>query len=122
MTITAVGKSVYNDPALTARTAAVFKAAFGDRAVEMTSPGPTSEDFSEFVDAGVPSLFFNIGVYRSGARGGGQGRRAAAAGQPLAVLRPRARADDPTGVEAMTLAVMNVMTPPAAGPGASAGR
>jgi hippurate hydrolase len=46
--LTANGKSVYNDPALTARTAAVFQAAFGDKAFVEAAPTPTSEDFSEF--------------------------------------------------------------------------
>jgi hypothetical protein len=39
-----------------------LKAAFGDK-FRMSPPGTPSEDFSEFVNAGVPSMFFNIGVY-----------------------------------------------------------
>ena len=111
VTITAVGKSVYNDPALTARTAAVFKTAFGDKLVEMKRPVPTSEDFSEFVGAGVPSFFFNIGVYDPA-----RVAAAAAGGPPLPVNHSPQFAPVPeptirTGVEAMTLAVIDVMAP-----------
>src|SRR5262249_29402242 len=52
--------AVFNDPALTARTAPVFKAAFGDNAIEESRPGNASEDYSAYVEAGVPSFFFGI--------------------------------------------------------------
>ncbi len=108
-TLTANGKSVYNDPALTARTAAVFQAAFGDKASVNAAPTPTSEDFSEFVDAGVPCVFFNIGVYDPARVVAAQ-----AGGPPLPVNHSPYFAPVPeptirTGVEAMSLAVMNVM-------------
>jgi amidohydrolase len=107
--LTANGKSVYNDPALTARTAAVFKAAFGDKAQVNAAPTPTSEDFSEYVDAGVPCVFFNIGVYDPS-----RIAAAAAGGPPVPVNHSPYFAPVPeptirTGVEAMSLAVMNVM-------------
>ena len=54
-------KSVVNDNALTERGAAVLKAAFGDKAQRMREPGSASEDYSEFVMAGVPSFYFGIG-------------------------------------------------------------
>jgi hippurate hydrolase len=44
-----------------ARAFTELKAAFGDK-FRMSPPGTPSEDFSEFVNAGVPSMFFNIGV------------------------------------------------------------
>ncbi len=111
VTLTAVGKSVYNDPGLTARTAGVFRTAFGDRLIEMKRPVPTSEDFSEFVDAGVPSFFFNIGVYDPA-----QVAAANAGGAPLPVNHSPQFAPVPeptirTGVEAMTLAVINALAP-----------
>ena len=55
------GKAVVNDEALTARTAAVFKSAFGANALLTEKPMTASEDYSEFILAGVPSLFFTIG-------------------------------------------------------------
>jgi hippurate hydrolase len=56
--------SVVNDSALAARTSSVLKAALGDKAtfVPSNEPGWTaSEDYSEFIEAGVPSVFFAIG-------------------------------------------------------------
>ena len=55
-------KAVINDPAVVATAEKVLKAAFGDK-IRATPPGTPSEDYSEFVNAGVPSMFFNIGVY-----------------------------------------------------------
>lgn len=104
--------AMVNDPALTARTAAVFKAAFGDQAHELPAPGPASEDYSAFADAGVPSVYFMIGGYPPE-------RVAAAAkrGESLPVNHSPlfAPVPEPTirmGVEAMTLAVMDVMQSP----------
>jgi len=56
--------SVHNDSRLAASANALLTAELGDRVtfVPATEPGFTaSEDFSEFIDAGVPSLFFGIG-------------------------------------------------------------
>jgi hippurate hydrolase len=103
------GKSVVNDAGLTERTAPVFKAAFGDKAVLADAPGTASEDYSEFIIAGVPSLFFGIGAYDPK-----QAAAADAGGPPLPPNHSPQFAPVPeptirTGVEAMTLAVMNVM-------------
>lgn len=103
------GKAVINDQALTDRTAVVFKAAFGDHAIAVPAPHYASEDYSEFIIAGVPSLFFQIGVYDPK-----QVEAAEAGGPPLPVNHSPMFAPVPeptirTGVEAMTLAVMNVL-------------
>eukprot|EP01037_Dinobryon_pediforme_P011409 gene11409-11498_t len=105
--ITEGGKAVVNDAALTERTAAVFKAAFGDKVSAQTSPSSASEDYSEFILAGVPSVFFSIG-------GIDPAKIAAAKGAPMPVNHSPYFAPTPeptirTGVEAMTLAVLNVM-------------
>jgi hippurate hydrolase len=55
-------KAVMNDAALVSTAEPVLKAAFGDH-LRTSPPGTASEDYSEFVAAGVPSMFFNIGVY-----------------------------------------------------------
>ena len=60
--ITEGTKAVMNDPAVVATAEKVLKAAFGDK-LRTTPPNTTSEDFSEFANAGVPSMMFNIGVY-----------------------------------------------------------
>jgi hippurate hydrolase len=57
--------SVKNDSALAARANTVLTAALGDKVtfIPATAPGITaSDDFSEFVDAGVPAVFFGIGA------------------------------------------------------------
>ena len=64
--VTSSASAVENDPALTARTAAVFKRLFGND-VELQSadaqPMSASEDFSEFAGAGVTSLYYFLGAY-----------------------------------------------------------
>ena len=98
-----------NDQALADRTAPVFKAAFGKNAEEETRPGAASEDYSAFIEAGLPSLYFGIGVYDPA-----RVAAAKAGGPPLPFNHSPYYAPVPeptirTGVEAMTLAVMNVM-------------
>jgi len=101
--------TVMNDPALEGRTAVVLKAAFGDRAHEDPRPWTASEDFSEFVRAGVPGTYLSLG-------GLDPAMIAAAAvkGVPVPTNHSPyfAPIPEPTikaGVEAMTLTVMNVM-------------
>lgn len=107
--LTPGGKMVVNDQGLTDRTAAVFKAAFGARAVAQTQPGSASEDYSEFVIAGVPSLYFGIGGFDKATV-----EKAKAEGKPLPTNHSPYFAPTPeptirTGVEAMTLAVLSVV-------------
>ena len=85
----------------------MLKVAFTDRFT--TSPPITaSEDFSEFVNAGVPSMFFNIGIYEL--------ERVAAASNGTGPLLPSNHSPQfapvpiptiTTGIEAMTLAVLS---------------
>jgi hippurate hydrolase len=103
------GKLLINDAGVTARTETVFKAAFGDRAKFQPAPGNPSEDYSEFIVAGVPSLFWSIGGLDPAVIA-----EAKAKGVPVpANHTPQfAPTPEPTirfGVEAMTLAVLNVM-------------
>lgn len=106
--LTPGGKMVVNDADLTARTGAVFKAAFGAKAVLQDKPGSASEDYSEFVLAGVPSVYFGIGGYAPA-----EIEKAKAEGKPLPTNHSPFFAPTPeptirTGVEAMTLAVLGV--------------
>ncbi|MDZ3830272.1 MAG: amidohydrolase [Sphingopyxis sp.] len=58
--------ALINDHAMAAAGAAVLKPVFGAGLVfapSTTPPMSASEDFSEFVEAGVPSLYFVIGGY-----------------------------------------------------------
>ncbi len=107
--LTPGGNAVVNDDKLTDSTAAVFKTAFGANARLQPAPGAASEDYSDFIIAGVPSVFFGIG-------GSDPAKLAElrAAGKPVPVNHSPYFAPIPepsirTGVEAMTLAVLNAM-------------
>jgi len=99
-------KAVMNDAAVVEPAAKVLKTAFGDKVVT-TPPGTASEDYSEYVAAGVPSMFFNIGVYEpervAAARNGGPPLPPNHSPQFAPVPQPTIR----TGVIAMTLAVLS---------------
>lgn len=56
------GNAVINNAALVERTEATLKAALG-ASIKRMPPITPSEDFSEFADAGVPAMFFLVGVY-----------------------------------------------------------
>jgi hippurate hydrolase len=105
--ITEGAKAVMNDAAVVETAAKVMKAAFGDK-FKTSPPGTPSEDFSEFVNAGVPSMFFNIGVYepeRVAAAYNGTGPELPSNHSPLFAPVPKPTIE--TGVEAMTLAVLS---------------
>jgi amidohydrolase len=53
--------SVYNDPALAQRLRAPLETALGKENVITTEPIAPSEDYSYFIQAGVPSLYFSLG-------------------------------------------------------------
>ena len=106
--ITEGAKAVMNDPGVVATAEKVLKAAFGDK-LRPSPPGTPSEDFSEFINAGVPSMFFNIGVYepeRVAAARDGSGPQLPPNHSPLFAPVPKPTIE--TGVEAMTLAVLSV--------------
>ncbi|MDQ8000135.1 MAG: amidohydrolase [Bordetella sp.] len=54
--------AVNNNEAVVQRTVASLKAQFGDPKVVQVQPITASEDFSVFTDAGIPSMFFFVGV------------------------------------------------------------
>jgi amidohydrolase len=100
-------KAVENDPAVVGSAEKVLKAAFGDK-FAATPPGTASEDYSEYVSAGVPSMFFNIGVYepeRVAAARDGSGPPLPGNHSPLFAPVPKPTIQ--TGVTAMTLAVLS---------------
>jgi len=105
--ITEGAKAVMNDPAVVETAAKVMKVVFGDN-FKTSPPGTPSEDFSEFVNAGVPSMFFNIGVYepeRVAAASNGTGPQLPSNHSPLFAPVPKPTIE--TGIEAMTLAVLS---------------
>jgi amidohydrolase len=108
-------KTVIKDPAVVATAATVLKAAFGDK-FRTSPPSTNSEDYSEFVNAGVPSMFFNIGVYdpeRVAAARNGSGPPLPSNHSPDFAPVPKPTIE--TGVEAMTLAVLSAFDQPSLG-------
>jgi len=53
--------AVYNDPALAERMRAPLEAALGKKNVIIEGPIAPSEDFSYFVEQGVPGFYFSLG-------------------------------------------------------------
>lgn len=53
--------AVYNDPALAARMTKVLDEALGKDNVEQEPPQMASEDFSYFVEQGIPGFYFSLG-------------------------------------------------------------
>jgi amidohydrolase len=107
--ITEGAKAVMNDAGVVETAAKVMKAAFGDK-FKPSPPGTPSEDFSEFINAGVPSMFFNIGIYepeRVAAAYDGTGPQLPSNHSPLFAPVPKPTIE--TGVEAMTLAVLSAL-------------
>ena len=103
------GEAVINDNAVTARTAPVFKAAFADKAQVSPGPGSASEDYSEFINAGVPSLFWGLGGYDPKVIAEAQAKGEVLPSNHSPQFAPAPEPAIRTGVEAMTLAVLNVM-------------
>ena len=100
-------KAVVNDPAVVGTAEKVLKTAFGDK-FNVTPANTTSEDYSEYINAGVPSMFFNIGVYdpeRVAAARNGSGPPLPGNHSPLFAPVPKPTIE--TGVTAMTLAVLS---------------
>jgi hippurate hydrolase len=54
--------AVYNDPALTQHLAATLEGVLGKGSVVTEDPIMTSEDYSYFVEQGIPSFYFTLGV------------------------------------------------------------
>jgi hippurate hydrolase len=53
--------SVYNNPALAERLKGALESALGKDNVEIEGPHTASEDYSVFVEQGIPSFYFNLG-------------------------------------------------------------
>jgi len=102
-------KAVINDDALSARSGAVLKAAFGDKARLMAEPGSASEDYSEFVIAGVPSFYFGIGGLDPKAWSEAMAARKPVPGNHSPEFAPVPEPSIRTGAEAMSLVLLDVL-------------
>ncbi|HEY4987238.1 MAG TPA: amidohydrolase [Bradyrhizobium sp.] len=99
-------KAVVNDAAVVGPAEKVLKAAFGDK-FNVTPANTTSEDYSEFVNAGVPSMFFNIGVYDPERVATARKSGTPLPGNHSPLFAPVPKPTIETGVTAMTLAVLS---------------
>jgi len=104
------GAAIVNNTHLVRKTEAVFQDAFGAANAQRMPAMTASEDFSQFADLGIPSMFFFTGVYdpkdvKEAARAGGK---------PVAFNHSPFYAPVPepsikTAAQAMSLAVLNVL-------------
>ena len=110
VTVTEGGSAIVNSDKLVSRTEGVLKAVLGDENVVKIPPITASEDFSAYLQQGVPGMFFFIGVHDPAA--------VAEAGKPggktlpinhSPFFAPVAEPTIKTGVTAMTAAVLDVM-------------
>ena len=101
--------AVVNDAAIAGRIAPIFKAAFGEHAVEAAGPGSASEDYSEFVIAGVPSFYWGLGGYDAKTIAEYKAKGEFPPGNHTPQFAPVPEPSIRTGVEAMTLAVLTVL-------------
>jgi hippurate hydrolase len=102
-------RAVINDEALAARSGAVLKAAFGTKARLQAEPGSASEDYSEFVAAGVPSFYFGIGGLNPQAWASAMAAKKPVPGNHSPEFAPVPEPTIRTGAEAMTLVVLDAL-------------
>lgn len=99
-------KAVVNDAAVGESAGKVLKAAFGDK-FRAVPPVTASEDYSAYINSGVPSMFFNIGVYDPQAVAAAQKAGTPLPGNHSPLFAPVPKPTIQTGVTAMTLAVLS---------------
>jgi len=102
-------KAVVNDADLAARSGAVLKAAFGDKARLAPEPGSASEDYSEFVMAGVPSFYFGIGGIDPKDIAEATAKHMSVPGNHSPEFAPVPEPTIRTGTEAMSLVLLDVL-------------
>jgi hippurate hydrolase len=107
--ITEGAKAVVNDDALARRSGAVLKAAFGDKARLLSEPGSASEDYSEFVIAGVPSFYFGLGGIDPVTWTAAQASHTPVPGNHSPEFAPVPEPTIRTGAEAMSLVLLDVL-------------
>ncbi len=83
-----------NDAAVGETAGKVLKAAFGDK-FRAAPPVTASEDYSEYINSGVPSMFFNIGADDPDAVAAAQKANTPLPEQPFPAVRAGAEANHP---------------------------
>lgn len=105
------GAAIMNNEALVLSTETVLKSAFGSENVARMAPMTASEDFSAFVNEGIPSMYFFTGIYDVKVVAEANSPN----GKPIAFNHSPFYAPVPEpsikmATQAMTLAVINVLT------------
>ncbi len=106
--------AVYNDPALDQRLTAVLEQALGKSNVEVLKPITASEDFSVFVEQGVPGFYFTLGAANPEkyAQAKASGEILPSNHSPL--YAPDAKPALETGIEAEVAVLRNLLNTPTA--------
>jgi amidohydrolase len=104
--------SVYNDPKLTERVAAVLRKRLGNDNVVQMPPKMVAEDFSEYGKAGVPAMMFFVGAVNPA-----RYQAAKASGERLPSLHSSVFAPDvmptlETAMEAETAVMLDLLGKP----------
>jgi amidohydrolase len=108
--------SVVNDSGLVGRTSEVMKAAFGSRAIvapAAATPTSASEDFSEYIGAGVPAVFFGIGGTDPQVLADAKAKGISVPVNHSPLFAPVPEPAIKTGAAVLTLAVLTVASPDA---------
>jgi hippurate hydrolase len=102
---------VYNDPALTRRLVQVFSQAFGGDRVVMLKPEMGGEDFGFFgmVEPRIPICIFRLGAVDPGLIPQGRSSHRTPPSLHSSTFAPLPTPTITTGVEAMTLAVLDCL-------------
>jgi len=101
--------AILNDEDLTRRTAAVLGEAFGTAASEQTEVNPATDDFARFLRAGVPGMMVSLGATDPKRVAAAAASGAPVPGNHSPFFAPLPEPTIKTGVEAMTLMVMNLL-------------
>ncbi len=108
VTIKAGGIAVINDKAVVDRMVPVLKQAFGEHSQEAQTFVYASEDFSEFLRAGVPGALVILGATDPAIISAAKAKGEEVPGNHSPYFAPKPEPTIKTGVEAMTLMVMNL--------------
>ena len=109
VTITPGGPALMNDKAVVDRMVPVLNQAFGSHSHEAPTFIYASEDFSEFLRAGVPGTMVTIGATDAAMLATAKAKGEDPPGNHSPYFAPDPEPTIKTGVTAMTLMVMNLM-------------
>ena len=109
VTIKPGGPAVINDKAVVDKEVPVLNQAFGARSHEAPTFIYASEDFSEFLRAGVPGALMTLGAIDPAVVAAAKAKGEEVPGNHSPYFAPKPEPTIKTGVEAMTLMVMNLM-------------